>query len=108
MLADLLPLMTEPVEHWHGVRRDIHGNNPGPTGRTLAMARVTYVGDSSPGPASQQSICGSATTMWLVDHPRPIATGDTFKLPTGDVMTTIRVERRAMGNAILSKVFLRG
>lgn len=105
MLADLLPLMTETVQHWRVHGRDIHGK-PYRDSPTIHQARLSFGVAEIAGPASREDADSTAVIMWLIDHPRPIAVGDFFTLSTGDLMKAARVERRALGDAALSKVTL--
>ena len=105
MLADLLPLMTETVQHWRVHGRNIHGK-PYRDTPTTHQARLRFGVAELAGTASREDVNSAAVMMWLVDHPRPIAIGDFFTLSTGDLMQAARVERRALGNAVLSKVTL--
>jgi hypothetical protein len=105
MLADLLPLMTGTVQHWQTPVRDVFARVIG-TEFSEHRARVIYSPGSVIAAASRQNMADAAATVWLIDHPRPIAIGDTFKLPAGETLKAVRVERRATAGAVLSKVYL--
>lgn len=123
MLADLLPLMTDTVRHWRGPARDLFGRQtivppselhigngisilPGVGAITEHRARVTYAPGSMKGQASRESIADAAATVWLIDHPHPIAIGDTFELPDAATLKVARFERRVLPNGVLHKVYL--
>lgn len=105
MLADLLPLMTDSIRHQHAVARDVFGRvQPGDA--TEHRARVVNSPGKGIGPASREAMPDATATAWLIDHPFPIATGDTFELPTGEHLTVARLERRNFPGGVLSKVYL--
>lgn len=105
MLPELLPLMTDTVQHWLPPVRDIVGNETS-VGHTEHRARVIDSPGKALGKASQTSMPDAAATVWLIDHPRAIAIGDVFKLPLGELLKVARVERRAIAGGVLHKVYL--
>lgn len=106
MLADLLPLMIETVEHWKPPPRDLFGRTADVASHTVHRAKVVYGPTEKLGPVSRDNMPDSAATVWLIDHPRTILIGDTFKLPAGDVLKATRIERRMLADAVLIKVYL--
>lgn len=105
-MDDLTPLLTDRVEHWLPPRRDIHGREIS-TGSTPHAARVVMTPGSAIGPASRARIADAAATVWLVDHPRPIAIGDTFGLADGQTLKVVRAETRTRPwGGTVHKVFL--
>lgn len=105
MLADLLPLMTDTVRQQHGTGFDLFGNVQGIVA-TNHRARVIYSPGGTVGQVSRETAPDAAATVWLVDHPHPIATGDTFELPEGQTLKVTRLERRKLPDGVLTKVFL--
>ncbi|MDQ0250812.1 hypothetical protein J2W22_002876 [Sphingomonas kyeonggiensis] len=103
--AALRPLLNAQVQHWLPPARDIHGK-PAKAGSTPHAARITYTPGTLVGPASRERTGDAAAIVWLLNHPRPIAIGDTFELPTGEALNVIRAERRTSGADTVSKVFL--
>lgn len=106
MIAAIRPLLDTQVQHWLPSKHTIHGKRHGNTGSTPHAARVIYTPGSMVGPVSRDRNIDAAAIIWLVNHPRPIAVGDTFELPNGEALNVIRAERRASGADTVSKVFL--
>ncbi|HVJ03295.1 MAG TPA: hypothetical protein VM662_14015 [Sphingomonas sp.] len=105
--AALRPLLDSEVQHWFPPVRDIHGKQfKGGRGATTHVARVSYTPGSTIGPASRERAADAAAVVWLINHPRPIAIGDSFELPTGEVLKVFRTERRSAGADTVSKVYL--
>ena len=105
MLNDIRPFLTEQVRHGQGVTRDLFGKVTDHTG-TQHAARVVEVQGGLPAPASGERIADATATIWLLNHPRIIRTGDTFTLPSGRTLAVRRVEYRTDGSNTLSKVLL--
>lgn len=105
MLADVLPMMTETVEHALSTQRSIIGK-PISTETTAHRARVILTPGHVAGAASQEDMPDAAATVWLANHPRPIRIGDQFTLPDDSTLKAVRVEHRTMGDGTLTKVFL--
>lgn len=105
MLADLLPLMTDTVLHWYVTTRDIHGRVT-TAGHTEHRARIVHSPGKVLGSASRETMPDAAATVWLIDHPRPIAIGDTFELPDGAALKVARLERRVLPDGTLFKAYL--
>jgi hypothetical protein len=103
--AAIRPLLNAQVQHWMPPVRDVHGKQT-KAGSTTHAARVTYTPGTIVGPASRERTADAAAIIWLLNHPRPIAIGDTFELPTGETLKVIRAERRASAADTISKVFL--
>lgn len=123
MLADLLPHMTDTVRHWHEPARDLYGRStivpateewwgsglsliPGKGTVTEHRARVTYSPGKALGRASREAMPDANATVWLIDHPHPIAIGDTFELPDAAALKVARLERRKLPGGVLDKVYL--
>ncbi|QQV75874.1 hypothetical protein H5J25_09615 [Sphingomonas aliaeris] len=99
--------MTDQVQHWKDPLRDVFGKASDVRGFTEHSARIVFTPGVRLGEASRQNVPDAAATIWLFDHPRPIAIGDTFMLvSSGDVLKAIRIERRAIAGAALTKVYL--
>jgi hypothetical protein len=105
MLADLLPIMTDTVRQLHAGKRDLFGKVQDGT-YTDHRARVTYSPGKVLGPASRDTAPDAAATVWLIDHPHPIAIGDTFELPDAATLKVARLERRKLPDGVLYKVYL--
>lgn len=105
MLSDIRPLMTDTVEHWLPPKRSITGAETN-TGSTTHAARVTSTPGRLVGPASRERMADAAATIWLLNHPRPVAIGDTFTLPNGEALKAIRVEHRSTGADTITKAYL--
>lgn len=121
MLAELLPLMTDSVRQWHSPLRDIFGRASivppleitddgelsviAGTKVTEHRARILHTAGTLIGPASRERERDATATVWLIDHPHAIAIGDTFELPEHGALKVIRLERRQLAGATLSKVF---
>jgi hypothetical protein len=103
--AAIRPLLNIQVQHWLPPVRDVQGKQA-KAGSTTHAARLTHTPGTIITAASRERMADAAATVWLVNHPRPIALGDTFELPTGEALKVIRVERRASGADTISKVFL--
>jgi hypothetical protein len=105
MFANLFNQMNETVEHWLTVTRDAFGK---PTGHTVTehLAHVTRTPGSVLPEASKDEAPASAATIWLVDHPRAVAIGDTFSFGDGEALTVARVERRELSGHTIHKVYL--
>ncbi|MHA6722860.1 hypothetical protein [Sphingomonas sp. RS2018] len=105
MLADLSPLMTDVVIQLHAGERDIVGNLLWST-RSEHLARVTYSPGKTLGPASREASPDATATMWLIDHPHPIAIGNMFELSEAVTLKVARFERRKLPDGVLHKVYL--
>lgn len=105
MISAIRPLLDAQVQHWLPAARDLHGHET-KAGATPHAARVAYMPGSVLGVPSQERERDAAAIIWLLNHPRPIAVGDTFELPTGETLNVIRAERRTAGADALSKVYL--
>lgn len=105
MLADLLPLMTDTVRQLHTGKRDLFGKVQEGTS-TEHRARVTYSPGKALGQASREAMPDATATVWLIDHPHPIAIGDTFELPDAATLKVARLERRKLPGGVLHKVYL--
>ena len=105
MLAELLPLMTDTVQHRSSPVRDLFGRVLD-ADATAHRARVVYSPGKVAGPASREAMLDATATVWLIDHPRPIAIGDTFELPGANLLKVARLERRALPGGLLFKVYL--
>lgn len=106
MLFSLLPFMTEEIAHWFPPVRDIFGRLPSSAAHSMHRAKITYTQGARSGGASGEALPDATATIWLIDHPRLIAVGDTFKLPCGAMTKAARVERRTLDGAEVSKVYL--
>lgn len=123
MLADLLPHMTDTVRHWRAPARNLFGHStivppseyptgsgvsllPGKGTSTEHRARVTYSPGKALGQASREAMPDATATVWLIDHPHPIAIGDTFELPDAAALKVARLERRKLPDGVLYKVYL--
>jgi hypothetical protein len=106
MLADIRPLLTEQVHHLLAVRRDIYGQALPEQQSTSHPARIIYMQGKVAGPASGENMADAKAIVWLLNHPRSVATGDTFKLPTDDILNAIGTEHRISGSDTLTKVYL--
>ena len=112
MLAALRPLLSEQVEHWLELARDVHGrpvkvSPAGEAGSTKHPARVIRMDGEVVMPFSRSPMADAKATLWLIDHPRPVAVGDTFELAGGEVLTVARAELRTVPGGTLSKVYLK-
>lgn len=105
MLADLLPLMTDTVRQLHAGKRDLFGKVQEGTS-TEHRSRVTYSPGRTLGPESRENMPDAAAIVWLIDHPHPIAIGDTFELPDAAALKVARLERRKLPGGVLQKVYL--
>ncbi|WP_295560197.1 hypothetical protein [uncultured Sphingomonas sp.] len=105
MLADLLPLMTDTVRQLHAGKRDLFGKVQEDTS-TEHRARVTHSPGKALGQASREVMPDATATVWLIDHPHPIAIGDTFELPDAAALKVARLERRKLPDGVLHKVYL--
>ncbi len=105
MFPTPLPAINATVRHWYPPHRDIYGQ-PASSGSTSHPARVTYGPGRLFGRASGEFIADAKATVWLFNHPRPVAIGDTFELPEGEPLKAIRTERRTLGATTITKVFL--
>lgn len=105
MIAAIRPLLDSEVQHWLPPVRDIHGRQS-KAGSTPHAARVSYTPGSIYAPATRERTGDATAIVWLLNHPRLIAIGDTFELPNGDALKVIRAERRSSGPDTLSKVYL--
>jgi hypothetical protein len=105
MIASIRPLLNVEVHHWLPPARDIHGKQS-KAGSTPHRARVIYTPGRALGPASRQQMPDAAATIWLLNHPRPIAIGDTFEFSAGETLKVIRAEARTSGTDTISKVYL--
>ena len=105
MLSELRPLLNAQVEHMLPPTRSLTGAETW-NGSTRHAARIIETPGRLVGPASGEKVADAAATIWLLDHPRPIAIGDTFTLPSGEALKAIRIERRTTGANILHKVYL--
>lgn len=105
MLADLLPLMTDTVRQLHAGKRDAFGKVQAGT-FTDHRARITYSPGKMLAPASREIVADAAATVWLIDHPHPIAIGDAFELPDAATLKVARHERRKLPDGMLHKVYL--
>ncbi|WP_254294718.1 hypothetical protein [Sphingomonas tagetis] len=97
--------MTAEVRHWLPPTRDIHGRQAS-TGSTAHRARVLNTPGSIISSALRERMGDASAVIWLLNHPRMIAIGDTFELPAGETLKVIRAERRTSGPDTLSKVYL--
>jgi hypothetical protein len=105
MLADLLPLMTDTVRQQHGAGFDLFGKVQG-SYATDHRARITYSPGESLGQASRENVADATATVWLIDHPHPVAIGDIFELPDSAPLKVARLERRKLPDGVLTKVYL--
>jgi hypothetical protein len=105
MFAAHRSLLNATVRHWLPPVRDIFGND-GLTGFTEHPARVTYGPGKVLGRASGENMPDARATVWLFDHPRPVAIGATFELDDGETLKAIRIERRTLGVRTITKVYL--
>jgi hypothetical protein len=105
MIAALRPLLDAQVQHWLPPVRDIHGKQA-KAGSTTHPARVILTPGSILAAASHERMPDAVAVVWLLNHPRTIAIGDTFELPTGEALKVIRTERRTIGSETISKAFL--
>lgn len=105
MLNYIRTLFTERVRHGESVSRDIYGKVIDARG-TEHAARVVEAHGSIQAPASGERTADASATIWLLNHPRLIATGDTFVLPSGRKLAVRRVEYRTDGQDTLAKVHL--
>jgi hypothetical protein len=105
MFANFFRQMNETVEHWLTITRDAFGK---PTGHTSTehLAHVTRTPGSVLPEASKEEAPASAATIWLVDHPREVAVGDTFSFTDGTALNVARVERRELAGRTIHKVYL--
>jgi hypothetical protein len=106
MLSAIRPLLTETIDHWLAPARSIYGK-AAKTQSTSHAARVIHMAGESLMPASREKMADDRAVVWLIDHPRRIAAGDTFELATGEVLTVARAELRVMPGGTLSKVYLK-
>ena len=108
MLSDLLPLMTDRVRHWSAPARNLFGKPDDYNGATEHAARVIYSPGLSVGPASKQELAEFSATIWLIDHPRAVAIGDTFTLTSsGEIVRVVRAERRSLQRGTLTKAYVK-
>jgi hypothetical protein len=105
VLGAIQPLLDTQIEHWHDPSRDIFGMQTHMTSTTHS-ARVIQTPGSQLGRASGERTGDAAAVIWLLNHPYPIAIGQTFGLPNGDELKAIRCEHRTEGGNTISKVFL--
>lgn len=105
MFAAHRPLMNATIRHWLAPVRDIFGNET-PSGFTEHPARVTYGPGKLFGRASGENMPDAKATIWLFDHPRTVAIGETFELADGETLKAIRIERRTLGACTITKVYL--
>lgn len=105
MFAAHRPLMNSTVRHWQTSVRDLFGKETA-SGFTEHPARVTYGPGKLIGRASGENMADAKATVWLIDHPRPVAIGETFELADGETLKAIRIERRTLGAASITKVYL--
>lgn len=105
MLSAVRPLLNAQVEHWLAPGRDLFGNVV-PNGNTRHAARVIETPGRVVSIAHGEKMTDAAGTIWLLDHPRPVAIGDTFTLPSGNSLKAVRVEMRTSGTSTLHKVYL--
>lgn len=103
--AAIRSLFNAEVQHWLPPIRDIHGRQV-KAGSTAHRARVTYTPGTATAAPSRERVPDATATVWLVNHPRPIALGDTIELPTGETLNVIRAEARTSGTDTIHKVFL--
>jgi hypothetical protein len=76
-------------------------------GSTSHAARVLMTPGKVIARASGEYMADAAATVWLLDHPRLIAVGDTFGLPNGSALKAVRVELRTRPwGGTVHKVFL--
>jgi len=97
--------MNSTVRHWHKPVRDLFGNQ-GSNGSTVHPARVVYGPGKLIGRASGENMSDAKATVWLSNHPRAVAIGDTFELADGETLKAIRIERRTLGATTITKVYL--
>ncbi len=105
MFPTPLPALNATVRHWYPPHRDIFGKQV-TSGSSSHRARVSYGPGRLMGRASGEFISDAKATVWLIDHPRPVAIDDTFELPDGDTLKVIRAERRTLGATTITKVYL--
>lgn len=106
MIAAIRPLLNEEVEHVIDGVRDIYGQRLIAQQGTKYAARIVYRCGRLAGPASRDDIADAKATIWLLSHPRPVDTGDTFILPGGDTLSVIGAEHRISRSYTITKVFL--
>lgn len=106
MLSDIRPLLTDEIEHVIDGRRDIYGQLLIDSQATRHAARIVYMQGKLIGPASREPIGDAKATVWLLNHPRPIDTGDLFNLPNGETLRVTAAEHRIEGSYTITKVFL--
>jgi translation elongation factor EF-1alpha len=99
-------LLNETVDHWLPPIRDLFGNLIS-AGVTSHSARVILSPGELVGPASGENLANAKATVWLLNHPRQIAIGDTFGLPDGSELQAVRIETRVRPwGGSLHKVYL--
>lgn len=105
MFAAHRSLLNSTVRHRLAPVRDIYGNETA-SGFTEHPARVSYGPGKLLGRASGENIPDARATVWLFDHPRTVAIGETFDLADGEALKAIRIERRTLGACTITKVYL--
>lgn len=105
MFASHSPLMNATVQHWRKPNRDVFGKEFS-DGFTEHRARVTFGPGKLIGRASGENLPDAKATIWLIDHPRPVAIGDVFEIAPGETLKAIRIERRALGACSITKVYV--
>lgn len=114
MLSDIRPLLTDEIgqlcssdQGGTGTpQRDIFGRLEDDLSFSQHPARVVLHDGTLAAPASGEKQADAKATIWLLDHPRPIVIGTIFKLPNGERLSAIGIERRSDGAGTLTKVFL--
>jgi hypothetical protein len=106
MIAAMLPLLTESVQHLLTPSYDLFGNMVSGATFTEHRARVTRTPGSILTLTSDTRTPNTAATVWLIDHPRKISVGDKFMFAAGDQLTVVRAEQRALGTHTTHRVYL--
>lgn len=99
------PAINATVRHWYPPNRDIFGKQV-TSGSSSHPARVSYGPGRLIGRASGEFMADAKATVWLLNHPRPVAIGDTFELPDGAPLKVVRAEHRTLGATTITKVYL--
>lgn len=108
MLTDILPLLTDSVEHLPTIQRDIHGKIIEGAPGTMHRAKVIRKPGVIPAPASRDLMPQANATVWLIDHPSDVSIGQRFRLDAEPIpLDVIGVEVRVEGSMTLTKVHLK-
>lgn len=105
MLSFLRPIMENQVKHWFAPTRDVFGNETR-AGFTTHPARVVESDGRLVSLRSGNNLPDAKAIIYLLNHTRPVAVGDTFELPSGRELKVIAAERGTAGPDTLIRAYL--